>query len=437
MLLALATQLVSVCLLRARLGRRWLGRPFTLFVLMAIVFHGVSELLIHTGVAFARSPRWSVEQSYIDDAVLAVSAALLACVLGYMVVVRPIGSPAPPLATVRSNLRLLDWRITGVAALPLLVATVGGKGYGNQFSYSLAPATILIALSNTFLVILVILTAFSFVLRHGRRWLVPVLATQSVVLAVVGQRIELFVGAVVLLCLLYHVNIRLGRGAVAVALAVAAVAALGITSARDSVGRGYFREDSGFVGRSKAIAMGTLSPPDPARLWGEAAFRFDGNSFAGQVDKSVQSGSERLGAAAILDSLVVTVPSVLHAEKHSTGRGRSMEHQAVARLNVLPIDYAPGAIGPYLGAVGRPELAFLMVLVGLAFALVENWLLTRLTLNRILILASLFQGVLFFAKELSGILVFVRTGLLLVLVAMMLRWCCLLCQSRRSVELGR
>jgi hypothetical protein len=126
--------------------------------------------------------------------------------------------------------------------------------------------------------------------------------------------------------------------------------------------------------------------------------------------------------SSILDSLLVPVPSVLYAEKHSGDRARGVEHQAVAELKVVPIDYAPGSIGPYLGAVGRLGLLALMLLVGLVFALAENWLLRRFTLNRILILASLFQAVLCFEKELSGMVVFVRTGLMLAFVVTVLGW---------------
>jgi hypothetical protein len=414
---ALVIQLVAVCLLRARLGRHWLGRPFTIFVLMAVVFHGISELLIHTPAArgYAHSPRWSIEQSYIDDAAFMVSAGLLTAVLTYVIFVRPIESGTPEIATIRSALQPLDWRITGLAAVPLLVATVHGRGYGSWRPDSGAPATVVMQLSNTFLVILVVLTAFSFVLNNGVRWLMPALAAQSLTLAVAGQRLELFVGAATLLVLLYQMEIRLSRRAVLLALSVATIASLGITSARESVGREYFRDDSGLLGRSIAIANGIVSPPDLSGLWSEVAFRFDANVFAGQIDRSVQSGAAPLGVSSILDSLLISVPSALYADKLQDSRARSLEHQLITELNVVPIDYAPGSIGPYLGTVGRRGLLVLMLLVGLGFALSENWLLRRVTLSRVLILASMLQGVLFFAKGLAGMAVFLRTGLFLVM----------------------
>jgi hypothetical protein len=394
---------------------------------MATLFHGVSEVLIHTVAArdFRRSPRWSIEQSYIDDAALAVSMGLLVAVLGYLILVNPGASSPPQPVTVRPAWWPLDWRIAGLAAVPLLAATVSGKGYGNYYAYAPTLSATLVGLSNAFLVILVVLTAFSLVLKYGRGWLIPVLAAQSAVLAVSGQRSELFVGAVVLLVLLYHVDIRLSRRAVALALSVATVAALGITSAREDVGRQYFRDDSGFIGRGRVIADGALSRPDPGTLLSEFAHRFDGNVFAGQVDRSVRAGSEfeQLGVSSILDSFLIVVPSVLSTERSNSEQARSLEYQLIAERNVVPIDYAPGSIGPYLGAVGGRGLLLLMLLVGLAFAVAENWLLRKVTLNRILILATLLQGVLFFAKELVGIAVFLRTGLLLVLIVTVLRAC--------------
>lgn len=424
LLAALALQLLSISLLRMRLGPPWLSRPFTLFALMATIFHGVSEILIQTVAQdFRRSPRWSIEQTYIDNAALAVSIGLLVAVFGYLLLVKPDASRPTEPATASSTPQSLDWRITGLAAVPLLAATVSGRGYGNHYAYAPTLSTTIVGLANTLLVILVVLTAFSFVLKYGKRWLLPALVLQSVVLAVGGQRFELFMGAVVLLVLLYRMEITVSRRAVVIALSVATVAASGITSAREDVGREYFRDDSGFMGRARVISEGTLSPSDPRKLIREFAHRFDGNVFAGQAEKSGQSGSgnERPGVSSIIDSFLIVVPSAVTPGLSQTDRPRSLEYQFVASRDVVPIDYAPGSIGPYLGAVGLRGLIILMLLVGLAFAAGENWLFRKVTLYRFLLLATLLQGVLYFAKELVGIAVFLRTGVILVLLVVVLR----------------
>ena len=417
---ALALQVASVVLLRIGVGRGWLARPFTFFVFAACVYHGISEILIsHTPARELSASRWAVGQQYIDDAMLAISAALLASVCGYLLFARRT-VPAPPSAGVTRQ--LVDWRITGVVSLPLIVVTARGDGYNPGRSVSFATDSLATNFAEGFLILLVVLTAFGFVARYGARWFAPALIVQSAVLATAGQRLELFIGATMLTVLLRRVGLRPSRRAIVVTLGVAVLAALGITSVRAADGRGFFYEDSGLVARAEVIAAGALSPPDVPALVSEAADRIDGNTFAGQADQSLATGSSPLGASEVVGSLVVVVPSALYPDKLSDPRSLGLKYWEVTTLNLVPIDYVPGSIGLYLGAVGPLRLPILMFFVGILLALLENFVLRTVTVMRFLLLAALLQGVLFYEKDLLTIAITLRDGALLILGLYLLRW---------------
>jgi hypothetical protein len=55
---------------------------------------------------------------------------------------------------------------------------------------------------------LVVLAAFSFVLRHGSRWFVPVLLMQCALIAAAGERAPVIIAAITLIVLLAHANDR-------------------------------------------------------------------------------------------------------------------------------------------------------------------------------------------------------------------------------------
>src|SRR5277367_5145522 len=209
LLTALCLQGAAVALLRHRLGRAWLRRPVTLLVLTAVTYDGAAEILLaFPSVRVWDTNRLGIAQGDIDSATLVTSAGLLALVLCYLAA-RPESAPwtSGPLtssgAAAAVAARALDWRVFAACCVPLAVLTYQGRGYD-----SLAAGAASVSLSSEFLVMLVLLAAFSFLLRHGMRWFVPVLVAQSAFLATAGERNPLVTDAIILLILLAQVGLR-------------------------------------------------------------------------------------------------------------------------------------------------------------------------------------------------------------------------------------
>jgi hypothetical protein len=428
--LALILQAAAVALMRHRLGRTWLRRPVTLLVLTAVAYSGVTEVLL----AFPSVRAWDLNrqgesQAYIDSAALIMSAGLLALVLCYLCT-RPErftwksdGSQAAAAA------RVLDWRLFAAACLPLAVLTYHGRGY----NASAAAGATSVSLSSEFLVVLVLLASFSFLLRRGMRWFVPVLIVQSIFLATVGERNPLLTDAIILLILLAQVGMRPSRRQIAATLALIAVVILAITGYRAQAGRNLFAQDTGARARIEAIGNGFYSIFRSSNAVGtgpgliaQAAARFDGNAFAGEVLEGLRTGHQPLGAAGVAESTLVVVPSALWPAKlsHSSGLNptgtviRDFGLQPVAGTAIAPL---PTFLGLYLAFLGPYWLIVFLAGLGFAFGWSERWLLRRFTVARLVALGAAAQAAFAYEAGFPTMLVALRTALVLAVAVRLLQ----------------
>jgi hypothetical protein len=442
--LALILQATAVALMRHRLGRTWLRRPVTLLVLTAVTYSGVTEVLL----AFPSVRVWDLNrqgenQAYIDSAALIMSAGLLALVCCYLATRpercqwEPDGSQAAAAA------RVLDWRLFAAACLPLAVLTYHGRGINS----STAAGTTSVSLASEFLVVLVLLASFSFLLRHGMRWFVPVLIVQSLFLATAGERNPLLTDAIILLILLAQVGMRPSRRQVAATLALIAIGILAITGYRAQSGRSLFAQDTGARARIEAIGDGLYSIFRSSNAVGtgpgliaQAAARFDGNAFAGDVLQGLRTGHQPLGAAGVAESALVVVPSALWPAKlsHSTGLNptgtviRDFGLQPVTGTAIAPL---PTFLGLYLAFLGPYWLVVFLAGLGFAFGWAERWLLRRFTVPRLVALGAALQAAFAYEAGLPTMLVALRTALVLALAVKLLQ--ALRAGARRPGYLGR
>ena len=143
---ALCLQVLAVALMRHRLGRSWLRRPVTIFVFTAVIYNGITELLLTIpSVRVWDMNRIGIEQSYIDLGALYVSAGLLALVISYVATKPERGSAPIHCFDTAAAMRMLDWRILIVACAPLAVFTYQGRGYNG----SAGPGATSISRSNS------------------------------------------------------------------------------------------------------------------------------------------------------------------------------------------------------------------------------------------------------------------------------------------------
>ena len=213
---------------------------------------------------------------------------------------------------------MLDWRVLACALVPLAVFTYEGRGYNNGTLATGAGAPLTVSLAAEFFVVLMVLTAFSVLLRFGELWFLPVLLVQSLLLAAAGEREPILVDAATLIILMARTGLRPSGRQVRITLTVSVVAILAITGLRSEQGRSLFYKDSGLGARVAALGSGITSLNGNGVV-GEAAVRLDGVDFAGGIIQAEAIGYPRLSAWAVPESLLLAVPSAVYPSKLTRG----------------------------------------------------------------------------------------------------------------------
>lgn len=412
--------LSCLLLLRVRYGSRWLMRPFTIFALAAMLYHFGAEVLVRvTGAESPGSGRPAL--MWLDQGVLVAATTLAVMTVGYVV----FGPRKRAAGSVDRNAlaQVIDWRVLGVLTVPLLIATTQGRGYitGKPLEGEGVGIT---GFSAQFFVPLVILTSFGYLLRHPARWL-PVVAVQSGLLALAGQRLEVFVGAATLTALAAWVGIVPRVRHIVAVLVLAGVLALGVTSAREGGGRDTFYSDSGVMARLSAIFEGASSidaVSSASTLVGDAGLRLNSNAWTGGVEQALAQGAAPIGYRPILTSALGVVPSALYPTKLTdlSLQERSVEVWTFTALGMPDVDYLPGHLTFYLGAFGWVGLLAFMGALGAFMGVLEAWVMRSTGYMSALVYSLLIQAALFFEKGLNFYLMSLRTFLVVAVVLWLL-----------------
>lgn len=426
LLMALFIQAVTLALLRWRLGRGWLRRPVSILIVTAVVYSGLAELILAIPSIRAEDTyRLGTGQAYIDRAALVMSTGLLVLVLCYLAA-RPLRA-ATWAGPGRAGLaaRTLDWRIFALACAPFAVLTYQGRGYNGAAAPDAAGPTS--QLASEFFAILVVLTAFAFLLRHGMRWFLPALAAQSAVLAGTGERSPIVVAAVVLFVLLDCVSMRPSRRQIGVTVTLVVVVVLGLTGYRAVSGTDVYRQQASPATRPATIqdGLGALWHAPGAGggnpgVIAQAAIRFDGDAFAGDVLQAMSFGRPALGAGPIWESMLVVVPSSVWPSKldYASLNPAQTEFNEFGIQPGLGIWAGPLPTFPglYLGFLGPYWLIAFLAGLGLLFGYGERWLFRRFSVPRLVMLAAAVQAALAYEGGWPAMLVILRTGLVLAAV---------------------
>jgi hypothetical protein len=423
--MALFIQAVTLTVLRWRLGRGWLRRPVSVLIVTEVVYSGLAELILAIPSIRAEDTyRLGTGQHYIDRATLVMSTGLLALVLCYLAARphRAAAWAAPGRAALAA--RALNWRICLLACVPFAVLTYQGRGYNSAVAAGAAGTTI--ELASEFFAVLVVLTAFAFLLRHGMRWFFPALAAQSVVLAAAGERSPIVIAVVVLFVLLDCVSMRPSRRQIGVTVALVVVVVLGLTGYRAVSGYEIYRQRSSLATRTSTIQDGldalmhTSGAGGNPGVIAQAADRFDGNAFAGDVLQAMSFGRPALGAGPVWESMLVVVPSWVWPSKldHTSLNPAQSEFNEFGIQPGLGVWAGPVPTFPglYLGFLGPYWLIAFLAGLGLLFGYGERWLFRRFSVPRLVMVAAAVQAALAYEGGWPAMLVILRTGLILAAV---------------------
>jgi hypothetical protein len=393
--LALVLQFASVALLRLFLGKMWLRRPGTLLVLASVVYDGVSQVLL----SFPSVGQWDtlrngIQQSFIGEADLVMSAGILAFTVAYLLACGPRRETAPLPADAA---KVLDWRILALMCLPLAVLTYEGRGYANGTLTTGAGAPLVTSFAGEFFTLLIVLAAFAFLLRHGKRWFVPALIAQSLLLAAAGERNPVITDAIVLVLLLCLSGCRPRRSHMHAAAALTVLAVLAITGLRAEQGRSVFYADSGLGTRVEALSTGLRGQPVPGTpgLAAQFAVRLDGTAFAGGIFQARHDGQPALSPAGVPESLLLAVPSEAWHGKLADGALNPVVTE-LDDFGLQKVNFLPGFAGLYAGFLSPPWLIAFLGVAGALWGRAERWMLAARTPARLALLAGAFTAALEF-----------------------------------------
>ena len=259
---------------------------------------------------------------------------------------------------------------------------------------------------------LVVLAAFSFLLKHGVRWFIPVLIFQSLVLAAAGERTPVITDAITLILMLLLAGSRPSTRQLRGASALTLIAILAITGLRVEQGRSLFYKDSGLSARIFALASGlneftnnsdasSTGPP----LIAQSVVRVDGVDFAGAILQSLSFGQPRLSAAYVPESLLLVVPSSVWSSKLAHGNALNPAHLEINDFGLQQVNFLPTLPGLYIGFLSAPWLIAFLAFIGLLCGWGERWLFRRCTPVRLVFLAGAVIAALSYEAGLPAMLV--------------------------------
>jgi hypothetical protein len=410
---ALLVQALAITLLRHRLGRRWLRHPVTVMILVSVAYQGISPIFMAIpSIGMWDTYRTGIQQGYIDSATLIMSVSMLAFTVAYLLVCPERTAPQTSPDDIKAMVKALDWRWLACCCIPLAILTYEGRGY-NGGPATGGGASLFAELASEFFIILMVLTALSFLLKHGTRLFLPILIIQSLLLAAAGERSPVIIDAIALVLLLAHAGYRLPRAQVRAAAVLTLVAVLAITGERAHEGRTLYHEDSGLSTRLAVLGRGLIGTesgsPGPG-LISQAAVRLDGVDFAGGVLQSVSLGEPRLSASYVPESLLLAVPKPLWPTKLDRGNSLNPTYLEIESFGLQNVNFLPTLPGLYMGFLAPPWLVVLLALLGLLAGFGERMLFRYCTPARLVMLAGAITAALAYEQGLPGMLVTLRSA---------------------------
>jgi hypothetical protein len=343
---------------------------------------------------------------------------------------------------IRSAIKALDWRWLTGACVPLAVFTYEGRGYNSGVGLAGSTTPVGTDLAETFFIVLVVVAAFSFLLKYGVRWFIPVLMVQSLVLAAAGERTPVITDGITLVLMLFLAGFRPSARQLRGASALTLIAFLAITGLRVEQGRSLFANGSGLSARISALGSGLTeftntrdaSSTGPS-LVAQTAVRMDGAYFAGAILQSVSSGQPRLSATYVLESLLLVVPSSVWSSKLSQGNALNPGGLEINDFGLQQGNFLPTLPGLYVGFFSAPSLIAFLAFIGLLCGWGERWLFRRCTSVRLVLLAGAVTAALSYEQGLPGMLLALRAAGAIAVVVKLIEVIRVRNTRRHSVEI--
>ena len=404
--LGLLIQLVALVLVFNKLGRTWYRHLGAIFILIAVLYHGICEIFISL-FSSQDTYRSLFEPKYVGQFVGLISIAILVFTIAYVWAIGTRPGPVLPADTPDAVLtrQIFDYRLMLLITAPLLILTLGGHGFdsGGGLRGGAGVGTTL-GLTAQYFVLGIVLSGFGFVMRFGDRWAVPVLIVQSLILALVGERLIIVSGALMLIYALSRMGTKLKRAHVVVGLVLLVLFTWTITAARGAEGR--YAQGSGASVRLSFMTTGLshlFSSSTGEEIAYTLGYRVDGNSYGAMSLQALDNASSPVGLTPLKNDILLAIPSFLNPSKDQSNIENRSEKLYVERHLPIPelqtsagvyTDIMPTQLGGLTGILGPMGLVFAALVLGLGFAALDRWLRRGMGPARMLISLGVLYSVL-------------------------------------------
>ena len=391
-LLGLTLQAIAIVLVVVRLRGRVATHLGAIFILLAVTYHGLGEILIMLipGRDFVRALLVPAE---INSWMMVISPAILLLTVAYLIALgHPTVVPNEPSvqAEREHTARFFEWRLMLAIALPLAVlglraGQVGGTQtnvQGLQVTTGLS-AGLPVGLVTQFYPLALVIASFSIVSRFGKRALLPTLALQSALLLREDSRLDIVIAAVMLLFLLLRYGIRYTRKQIVIFAAVIIIAVVDISAARSPTGASDANGTAASLKRDLAAFGHLFGANTRTEIAYTLGYHLDGNSFGALEFAAIRNGAPPLGLAPVRDDILVAVPSFLSPDKLNTSiEARVEKDLAVRQFAIIGLsngdgsyrDFLPSELGSFVGYYGQGGLFFFAATMGITLGLADRFL---------------------------------------------------------------
>jgi oligosaccharide repeat unit polymerase len=404
----------SLLLLVVRLrGAIWhhLG---ALFVMAAVIYHGVAEVLNRFGAP--GSERAYLTISELDSWQLLIGPAILIFTIAYLAVLEPAPGergPKPDKEAIARTTNFLSWKPLAIISAPMYIYILrGGK---TALAQGAADHTVAGIIAQ-FLLIAIVLTSYSFVVTSKKHPIFTVLVIQSALLLLLGERLTVIAAAVMLLYALYRAGFSLARRQIVKALVLLCLASVVISAARVSVSRQAFQSGSGITKRLDAARNGLEHPGNILNGFSQQYYqRIDGNDFGAFVVAGVGNGIAPVGLQTFDNDVRLAIPSALLPGKLSVSVTSLDEEAAIEdQYGMGTTNRLPTVFGTLVAYFGTRWFFALATILGVFFAFADRFL-RRQTPVRLVLGVGLMYCVALYEE---GIAVYTTTlrGVILLLV---------------------
>lgn len=428
----LALQTAALVIVHVAIRGQWLRHVGALFLAVAVLFHGVTEVM---QVVWPDRNRYRALTSpdKVDVWMVWVSVAILTYAAVYAFAVQWLARMHPQVAEAPGQAHIaglgLWWLVPGCVVLAAL--SFGGRGTLQSGTAGDTGSYLADGIVGQYLPVVMAAAGVVVLVRYGARWAMPVLCGQAVLLALNGARTVIIVTVLMTVVAAVSAGVVLPRRKVLAAAAVVAVLAVSISAARDAVGRESFGIGQDVAARVGALGTGvsTLGDGPGGSVLDDTVYRMDANTFGSLVLASVDDGAEPVGLVTAGNVVLLAVPRFLVPSKLTSSlEDRNEEVYFIHHFSLPYRDYLPGQFGTLVGYFGPFGMLLLAGLLAAAFAAAEWWLRRRASGVRTVLLLGLVQCALIYESGPTRYVITARSLLPLVGVVAFLAW-----RSRRKL----